>query len=524
MRGAACLALCLAALAARAEPDAGEDLYRRGTLGSGAPIKAVRAGGGEIAGREAACVNCHRKSGLGGAEGRFVIPPITAKYLFRPRGMEISGVDQRYGTAWQPGAEPYDEAGLARAIREGRGRDGRALNALMPRFAIDDADMAALTSYLRGLSAAISPGVSADTLHFATIVTPDADPARRAAMLSVLENFFSDKNAFIRGGMRPMHTAKTFSYRVTRKWALHVWQLTGAPSDWEDQLERHLAEEPVFAVVSGLGGREWAPVHRFCQRQAVPCLFPNVDLPVVAEGDDYNLYFSKAVLLEAQLLARAVAGNGGAGRLVQVYRDGDIGAQAATVLEAAAGVAQALRPIAAGAGDEALARALADVGPDDAVALWLRPEDMRRLPARFPGRLALVSGLMAGLEHAPLPDAWRARTLMAYPFDLPEQRRVRMDFPLGWFSVRGIAVTDERLQSDTWLACRILSESLGDMGDNFYRDYLVEQTEAMLSRRLVNAYYPRLGLAPGQRFASKGGYLLRFDGARPVPAGEWIVP
>ncbi|MCU1276457.1 MAG: cytochrome, partial [bacterium] len=45
--------------------------------------------------------------------------------------------------------------------------------------------------------------------------------------------------------------------------------------------------------------------------------------------------------------------------------------------------------------------------------------------------------------------------------------------------------------------------------------------------RLVNAHYPRLGLAPGQRFASKGGYIVRLaqpSGARVAADGDWIVP
>ena len=93
--------------------------------------------------------------------------------------------------------------------------------------------------------------------------------------------------------------------------------------------------------------------------------------------------------------------------------------------------------------------------------------------------------------------------------------------------MRHIAVVDERVQTDTYLACVILSETLGHMLDSFVRDYLVERIEVMLSHRLVNGYYPRLGLAPGQRFASKGGYLVRFaqpDGTRLVPDGDWIVP
>ena len=102
-----------------------------------------------------------------------------------------------------------------------------------------------------------------------------------------------------------------------------------------------------------------------------------------------------------------------------------------------------------------------------------------------------------------------------------------MGFPLGWFRVRQIPVVDERVQTDTYLACVILSETLGHMLDSFVRDYLVERVEMLLSHRLVNGYYPRLGLAPGQRFASKGGYLVHFVGAEgPALAADtaWRVP
>ena len=36
-------------------------------------------------------------------------------------------------------------------------------------------------------------------------------------------------------------------------------------------------------ITSGIGGKTWAPVHQFCERESIPCLLPNVDLPVVAE-------------------------------------------------------------------------------------------------------------------------------------------------------------------------------------------------------------------------------------------------
>jgi hypothetical protein len=49
-------------------------------------------------------------------------------------------------------------------------------------------------------------------------------------------------------------------FLVNRRWQLHVWRLTGAPAAWPAQLARHMAEEPVLAIVSGLGGTTWAPI------------------------------------------------------------------------------------------------------------------------------------------------------------------------------------------------------------------------------------------------------------------------
>jgi hypothetical protein len=102
-----------------------------------------------------------------------------------------------------------------------------------------------------------------------------------------------------------------------------------------------------------------------------------------------------------------------------------------------------------------------------------------------------------------------------------------MDFPLRWFKIRQIEMVDERVQTDTFVACGILAEVLAPMLDNFVRDHLLERLETMLSARTRNGYYPRLGLGPGQRFASKGGYLVHFadvQGPKVVADGEWIVP
>ena len=134
---------------------------------------------------------------------------------------------------------------------------------------------------------------------------------------------------------------------------------------------------------------------------------------------------------------------------------------------------------------------------------------------------------MGGLEQAPLPAAWRSVTHMAYPFDLPDRRRAQVDYPLGWFRIRQIPVVALQAQSDAYLACIILSDTINHMSDTFQRDYLVERVEEGLEHRILTGYYPRLSLASGQSFASKGGYLVRFagnTGTHVIADGEWMAP
>jgi hypothetical protein len=514
---------------------AGEAIYRFGRLPSGKPLTGERDGGLQVSGADAACVNCHRRSGLGAAEGRGFIPPITGQYLFHQKNDNRTDRDLPYVEGARPNRTPYTSETLARVIRSGVDSDGRALSMLMPRFALDDASMSALTAYLRELATTRVPGVSDGLLHFATIVTPDADPVKRDAMLAVLDDFFAEKNASARAVSPRMYSYRKQMFKVTRHWQLHVWTLTGPATSWEAQLQKHLAAEPVFAAISGIGGKNWAPVHHFCEHAQLPCLFPNAQLPVVAEDDFHNLYFSKGVLLEAALVAHdidAARDTQRLHRLVQVFRADDIGADASRTLQSSishSGVRFEAVALRKGLAAPQVAEALRGLGDSDALMLWLRPKDLAEitgLPVPV-GAHVWMSGLMGGLEQAPLASSWRGTTRVAYPFDLPDRRRIRVDYPLGWFRIRHVPVTDLQTQADTYLACGLLSETLNHMVDTFVPDYLVERMEEMLEHRVITGYYPHLALAPGQRFASKGGYVVQFaepTGTKVVAIGDWIVP
>lgn len=526
----------LPAPAADASTDVGEAIYRLGVVGSRRPLEASRDADTRLRGASAACINCHQRSGLGGKEGRNYIPPVTGRYLFRPRGRSDKDLDLPYVEGMRPDREPYDDSSLARAIREGLDSQGKPLSYLMPRYALGDADMAALIGYLKRLDQRRVPGITDTALHLATIITPDADPVKRRGMLDVLRQFFSDRNLRQMGpAPRIMGSGKTVYAGTTlmahRRWELHVWQLTGPQAGWQQQLEQYMAKQPVLAVLSGLGGGNWAPVHAFCERAAVPCLFPNVEVPIDRERDFYSLYFSKGVALEAELIARAILhpeGGHKAATVRQVYRAGDSGEAGAEALAAALkdhGVTVSSQVLAPG---EDVATAVQTSPASDALVLWLRAGDVAALGSAPAAPTAVyLSGLMAGLEGAPLPPDWRARTQLSYPFDLPDRRRVRIDFALGWFRMRQIPVVALQVQADTFLACGLLSETLSHMVDTLGRDYLIERLQTGLEHRIVTGYYPRLALATGQRFASKGGYLVRWAqpaGTRIVAEGTWTIP
>lgn len=506
-------------------------LYREGVLPDGGPLRGERAGGEPLQGRAAACVNCHRRSGLGMIEGETLIPPITGEYLFHP----AAPVGQMSAhTPGAPARRAYTEATLARALREGVNPDGREIGYLMPRFALDDATIALLTGYLKQLSLGPVPGVSLDSVQFATIVTPDADPVASRAMLSVLEKFFGTANTFYHGESPPLQYSPSTRVGGKPRWQLHVWTLSGPPESWEAQLHERLRREPVFAVLSGISGRTWEPVHRFCESESIPCLLPNVDLPVVAEQDFYPVYYSKGVLLEAALIATALQSLPPQERphqVMQVYAQDDIGADAAAALQALAaaeGLETVNRPLKAGAPSEAVRAALAHVDAHTAVVLWLRGPDLERLRGAPPESVRVfVSGIMGGLENAPLSKSWRAVALMAYPYELPNVRVGVLDYPLGWFRFYKVPVIDERVQVDTYVACSLLVEAFKAMHNELARDYLIERFEATLAHTVILGFYSHLGLGPGQRFASKGGYLVRFTdptGTKLTPTTDWIVP
>jgi len=507
----------------------GRQIYERGVVGSGAELVARRDGGVTVRGRHAACTSCHRPSGFGVAEGSAVVPSITGPTLFSNARLAGAKPRRAQGMKFKDFAfnrrPPYTDETLARAVRQGFSPTGERFSYLMPRYDLDPASMAALTAYLRQLSAAPSPGVEGDTINIATIVAPGQLDARKTAMLDVLKACFNERYPEDREDATVLK--------------LQAWQLEGDAATWGRQLQAFYNDNPAFAVVSGLGGSEWRAVHGFCEHNQIPCLFPNVDVAGAELEGRSSFYFSPGISLEARVAAKYLGEQSARGqfnRVVQVYSPEGIGPIAAdafrrSYVHKATIIDRALPEHSVAA----MAQALSDLRPADALVLWLdhtQPALLAAIDAPD-SALVLASSLLNDNDdrNGGLPASWRRRTLLIYPYDAPARLDARMAFNLRpWLLTNGIAPVDLRLQGNTFAACSLLTESIARLRGAFIRDRLIELIEsypAAMGNAPAAQAYPRFTLGPGQRFSSKGAYIVRFadDGSSDLKLEhDWIIP
>ncbi len=546
----------------------GRSIYERGIGQSGVPVNGLRDGK-TLSGASVACINCHRSSGLGQVEADILIPPIAGNFLYaKPAEKRLVNMDPRVSKFFNQAHEPYTNVSLAAAIREGTNNDGRSMSTVMPRFALNDVEMPALAAYLKQLSVEWSAGVTAGHIHLATVITPEVDAPRRQAFISMMQAIVRQKNgstvlttADQKRTRHHMVSAAELMLGTERTWDLDIWELQGTSDTWAAQLQARYQQNPPFAIVSGLGAGNWQPVHDFCDHAHVPCWFPSVLLPGASEPSQ-SLYFSGGVALEAAILAKHLTSQIKLPKhLIQITRDDFAGAAAAQNLKtnlAGTGIDVQVRVLPIGVAlDNALPPLLKGLGRDSVVMFWLPAQDIASLAAVKPGgHTSYFSALMGRAVEFPLPEAWKRSALWVYPYELPDQRMRNLDYFNIWMASRKLPIVDLAMQSEVYFAMGFLTDTLSDMMDNLYRDYLIERAETMLSQRegakseqetrdrvflgragdlekkhgekTIDAatriaipekaegnaashgttLYSHLSLAAGQRFASKGGYIV----------------
>jgi hypothetical protein len=564
----------------------GKRIYLEGVLPDGQALRGVRLDTGAVTGSAAACVNCHRPSGLGQVEGTVGVPPITGRALFGGGAPVIVRMDRLFDKHLSAQHMVYDNTFFATALRDGKHVSGRDMHALMPRYTLTDEQSQAVGAYLKTLSTEMSPGVVGDTIHMATVIAPGVDPDRRQAFIKTLTTAVDQMNisVLMPGRRQKMVTVDERRLQSRRKWTLDIWELSGPSSSWGEQLAQRQREKPVFALVSGLAKDEWQPVQDFCESQRVGCWFPIVDMvPEGAAQSHYSLYFSAGVALEAEVIARKLGG--GTGRVLQMVAADPVARRAAAALRNALSLGNPAAPnravmdVDVSQGLSTLKAAIGGLGGQDTLVLWLRPDDLKTLTnLDVTSASVFVSATLGNDEQVALPAAWRKRATLVQPQEEPHLRAANLERLEAWMTGSHIAVVDRRLQSEVSFAAGSLQATLRGMLNNLHTDYLIERAESGLSgfelmqvqeeiqammmgpmnksplsvkpqtatenaamaeqskvrsahleemrMRGGTTVYPRLNLAQGQRFASKGAYLERLnpDASGITGDPEWVIP
>jgi substrate-binding family protein len=551
----------------------GEKMYRDGMLPSGKEMQAVIIEDVHVPGSAFSCVSCHLRSGIGSIEGQILSPPTNGLKLYKPyyqyNPVVPDPTQPRKSMMDNPLAKPlfrtaYTDATLAEAIRGGINPVGRRLNAVMPRYLLDDPDIAILIAYLKTLSAEPSPGVSEQQIRFATVIAGDVPPGQRTEMLAMLEAVVHEHNRKAKQKNRYLNygthvKAASFNYPLL---TLSRWELTGLPATWRSQLEEYYRKEPVFALLGGLSATDWQPIHEFSEQNKIPCLLPITDLPVISGSDWYTLYFSKGAYQEGETAARYLgrSPDPGADRPVLQIVEDSAGARAVAAgfqdawkeLEFSAPVSVKLPP-----GEQISAttiRRLSEKYQPSVILLWTSAGTGAALAsladqAAPPARVHVSSTLLQqNLQE--IPEQARSFTYISYPYRLTEGNDLFHVNARAWLQKRAVPVSRSRISTRLFSLTKVLLEPfqivkrdfnpagrgnglvimeeqfemMMHVKRNYYRDYLFDLIGMMADSNSID--FERISFGPDRRYASRGCYIVQLSpGPTPelIKKSDWII-
>jgi hypothetical protein len=530
----------------------GERMYRDGILPSGEPMMAYVKGDLPVSGTAFSCVSCHLRGGLGSVEGGVITPPTNGERIFKPAQFNYKNIQQKFFPL-PPRRSAYTDISLAEVIRSGENPAGVALNDVMPRYLLENSDMAILISYLKYLSKEFSTGVTDKTIHFATVITEDVPLNAREAMLAPLQRYIDSKNNHAefyespRGSRSRLMVENMLASRelATRRLTLTQWVLKGPADTWRSQLDEYYRKDPVFALLGGITTQDWQIIHQFSEENKIPCLLPQSDLPNISDNDWYTLYPSKGYYQEGEAAARYLNSRKDItvdSPIVQIVRESAAGKALSAGFEVTWQGLEHRKPVTfrfkngEQITETFIERLLAEEKPA-AVLLWDGP-DVRSVlniisNVKKHPELVLVSSRYLGNNFRTLPEEARSLTYITYPFSFAQKT---ITSSMGKSTLEDESVMSKKLidvpdhsspekaaqLSDS--ITQLMTMALMDMRGNYYRDNFFDVISMVPDQ--PSPLYGRLSFGPGQRYASKGCYIVQVTkGPDPelVRKSEWVI-
>jgi ABC-type branched-subunit amino acid transport system substrate-binding protein len=477
----AVLCFCGLTVAAHAETltaseQRGRALYLRGESASGRAIAAVIGKGEttEIPASSLPCGSCHGPEGRGVPEG--AVAPADIRWSTLSDILVSPDGGRRRGR--------YDDERLARAIRTGRDAADQPLSPIMPRYRIDDRDLADLLSYLHRLGNEPQPGLTADTLTVATLI-PLTGPRAATGEITrkVLEGAFADVNA--EGGLH----GRTLKLRAID---------TAAPEATRRATEE-LSGDSIFAVVCASFAELGAEVEALIDRERIPLVTP---LPTDSASTAPSSFYLFSDLTSQAL---ALATHVGAGpRNVYLLHGTTPAARAAAaaIEERAPSLQWSVRKSLDGEKRDDDLLFLIAIDPNDT---------LRRLDSWHP-QVLLAS---AALTDFP---ATASNILLAAP-TLPTDLTAEGRHDLATFAERHQLPSSQRAaQIATYAAAKVVLEALKRTGRDLTREKLIATLESL--------YQYQTGLTPPitwtrtHHTGTRGAHILTIDPERRISAAE----
>jgi len=542
----------LNSLSTQEKLELGERIYRQGILPNGEPMMAFVKGDLPVSGTALSCISCHMQSGLGSVEGGVFTPPTNGTILFQPYRVPFKGIEQKYFPF--PNRRPaYNDASLAEAIRSGDSPAGVVMNDVMPRYLLEDENMAVLITYLKSLSAQFSPGVSDTTIHFATVIADNVRAEERDAMLGPLEQYVMNKNNQAEAFKKPQGKRSRLMAEnmlasrelATRRLTLSRWVLKGSPETWRKQLDEYYRKEPVFALLGGIAYGDWNVIHQFSEDNKIPTLLPQTDFPVISGTDWYTLYPSKGYYQEGEAVARYLNNREDIKperMIVQIVRESREGRALSAGFEETWKDLERPAPVKLmlKVGEKVTGKWLEQLMTKNkpaAILLWDGPDShsVLELISASPKRaeLVFVSSRYLGKHTLTLPKNTRDFTYITYPFSFAQTIK---NLSLGSISVEDDSIKrvnmkdvqaqirTEKISTLSNSITTLLTMALMDMRGNYYRDNFFDVISMVPDQ--PSTLYGRISFGPGQRYASKGCYIVQLSkGPSPdmIKKSEWVI-
>lgn len=527
----------------------GERMYREGILPDGTTMPAYIKGDVEVDSSAFSCSSCHLRAGLGSVEGGVITPPTTGVKLYKTyrRPPSLGDVTDQAGRVIYAKTiierPPYTRETLAKALRFGIDPAGQIFNDVMPRYPLSELDMSILTRYLEILSSDYSPGASSSEFRFATIITDEVSQKDRQALLLPLQDFIDRKNQqlsiyndFIKFGYTPTSEMKY----AFRRASIDIWELKGPPDTWQSQLKAYSRSKPVFAVLGGISYREWQPIHNFCEVERLPCLFPITEFPVISETGWYTYYFNKGYAQEGDAVARYINRLDAISTttpILQIIQDSQAGKALSGGFDRMWKEQERAKVISltlssSQLSDKTTLSKIISTYKPEVLLLWtdemLLP-DLPDLISEMPtsGKIFMSSSYL-GKKVTSIAERIRNSIYLAYPYRLTPYVGTKTGGIDSKIPILASSKNfgDHRITSRTTaMLQQTILQGLNLINDDLYRDHLLDVMSMQMDLTVMD--YERFSFGPGQRYASKGCYIIQLGpGIDPalIQRSEWVMP